>query len=119
MVETYGPLLLLFACAFVVIVMFFAGAHYLGPKNPSPEKSVPFESGNPSSGASRLRISVKFFLTAISFVVFDVGVVLLYIWGAHFRSLGFAGFAAMTAFLAMLGIGLIYEIRNGALQWDR
>jgi NADH-quinone oxidoreductase subunit A len=119
MVETYAPLLLMLVIAFVVVVVFFAGSHFLGPKKPSPEKSMPFESGNPSAGASHLRMSVKFFLTAISFVVFDVEVVFLYIWAVHYRSLGGAGLAMMTAFLAMLIIGLVYELRKGALEWEK
>ena len=119
MVETYGPLLLMFAFAFLVIVLFFAGSHYIGPKKRSADKDMPFESGNPSTGASRLRTSVKFFLTAISFVVFDVEVLFLYLWGVHFRALGLGGFVAMSAFLAMLLVGLVYEIRKGALEWER
>lgn len=119
MVETYAPLLMMLAIALVVVVAFFSVGHFLGPKAPSPEKSMPFESGNPSAGASHLRLSVKFFLTAISFVVFDVEVVFLYIWAVHYRSLGGAGLAAMAAFLTMLVVGLVYEIKEGALEWEK
>ena len=119
MVETYAPLLLMLGIAFVVVVVFFCTSHFLGPKAPSPEKSMPFESGNPSPGVSHLRMSVKFFLTAISFVVFDVEVVFLYIWATHYKSLGGTGLAVMTAFLAMLVIGLVYELRKGALEWEK
>lgn len=119
MVETYAPLLLMLGIAFVVVVAFFCASHFLGPKAPSPEKDMPFESGNPSPGASHLRMSVKFFLTAISFVVFDVEVVFLYIWATHYKSLGGTGLVVMTAFLAMLVIGLVYELRKGALEWEK
>ena len=118
MVETYAPLLLMFALAFVVVIGFFLASHYLGPKKPSPEKMMPFESGNPSEGASHLRMSVKYFLTAISFVVFDVEVVFLYLWAVHFKSLGGAGLLMAAAFLAMLLIGLVYELRKGALEGE-
>ncbi len=119
MVETYAPLLLMLGMALVIVVVFFSVGHFLGPKKPSPEKSMPFESGNPSAGASHLRVSVKFFLTAISFVVFDVEVVFLYVWAVHYKSLGGTGLAVMTAFMAMLVVGLVYELRKGALEWEK
>ena len=118
MVATYGPLLLLLGAAMMVVLGFFAAAHYLGPRNPSPEKSAPFESGNPSAGAHHVRLSVKFYLTAILFVVFDIEAVFLYIWAAHFRAQGWMGLGVMGGFLAVLIIGLIYALKKGALQWQ-
>ena len=117
MVATYAPLLLMFAAAMAVVLGFFAVGHFLGPKKPSPEKSMPFESGNPSPGASHLRMSVKFFLTAISFVVFDVETVFLFPWAVMLRKLALFGFIEMFVFLAILVVGYVYAWRRGALQW--
>ena len=76
-----------------------------------------FECGNEASGSAWGRFSVKFYLTAILFIVFDVEVVFLYPWAVVFRDLGWQGFAAMGIFLAMLVLGLLYEWRKGALEW--
>ena len=64
------------------------------------------------------RFSVKFYLTAILFIIFDVEVVFMYPWAVVFRQLGWIGFAAMAIFLGVAVIGLLYEWRKGALQWD-
>lgn len=119
MVATYAPLLLLFVTAALVVLGFFLGAHFLGPKNPSHDKLTPFESGNPSPGARKLRLSVKFYLTAILFVVFDIEAVFLYVWAVRFRSLGWVGLLSMSAFLAVVLVGLLYAWRKGALEWDK
>jgi NADH-quinone oxidoreductase subunit A len=119
MVATYVPLLLLLAAAMVVVLGFFGAAQYLGPRNPNPEKSAPFESGNPSAGAHNVRMSVKFYRTAILFVVFDIEAVFLYIWAAHFRAQGWTGLGVMGGFLAVLIVGLVYALGKGALQWQK
>ncbi len=119
MVAIYAPLFLMLAIAAVVVVGFFLSSHYLGPKAPTPEKMMPFESGNPSPGARNVRMSVKFYVTAISFVVFDVEAVFLYVWAVRFKSLGLGGLIAMGGFLAMLIIGLLYELKKGALEWEK
>ncbi len=118
MVATYAPLFLLFVVAGLVVLGFFFAGQALGPKNPTAEKLMPFESGNPSSGARTVRLSVKFYLTAISFVIFDIEAIFLYVWAVQFRALGWGGFLAMAAFLVMIAVGLVYEIRKGALEWE-
>jgi NADH-quinone oxidoreductase subunit A len=119
MVATYAPLFLLLALAALVVLGFFATGQFLGPKNPSAEKSMPFESGNPSPGAHHVRLSVKFYLTAILFVVFDIEAVFLYVWAVHFRFLGWTGLVAMAGFLAVLVVGLVYALKKGALEWEK
>ncbi len=116
---SYAPVFLLFALALVVVLGFFVAGHVLGPKNPSAEKSAPFESGNPSPGTRSAKLSVKFYLTAIAFVVFDIECIFLYIWAAHFRSLGWGGLLSMTSFLGLLVVGLVYAIKKGALEWQK
>ncbi len=84
----YLPMFAMFLVVGVIAsVMFFAG-QLVGPKNPTPEKMMPFECGNDTPGAGDTKMSVKFYLTAILFVVFDVEVVFMYPWAALFKGLG-------------------------------
>jgi NADH-quinone oxidoreductase subunit A len=114
----YVPLLLLFIVATVLTVTLFTIATVLGPKNPTPEKMMPFECGSESSGGRFVKPSVKFYLTAILFVVFDIEVVLMYPWTTQFRALGWAGMATMVSFIALLVVALIYVWKKGALEWE-
>lgn len=82
----------------------------------NPVKNDPFECGNPSTGVRR-RFQVKFYTVALAFVIFDVEAVFLYPWGVLFQELGLWGFVEMFLFLLLLGIGLLYVIRKGALRW--
>ena len=102
--------------ALVVTILLCAGA-LLRPRRPSPVKEEAFECGNPPSGPAWGRFSVKFYLTAILFIVFDVEVVFLYPWAVVFRPLGLFGFIEMTIFVFVLGLGFVYVWRKGALEW--
>jgi NADH-quinone oxidoreductase subunit A len=79
-------------------------------------KDEPFECGNPSSGSAWGRFSVKFYLVAILFIVFDVEVVFMYPWAVVFRRLGLFGFVEMLVFVLILAVGLVYIIKKGALE---
>jgi NADH-quinone oxidoreductase subunit A len=115
---TYLPLLLLFLIAGVITVGLFTATSLLGPKNPTPEKDIPYECGSESTGGRFVKPSVKFYLTAILFVVFDIEAVLIYPWTTQFRSLGWTGLATMVSFLALLVVALIYVWKKGALEWE-
>src|SRR5688572_27778393 len=115
----YVPLFLLFGIAAVIAVAMFTLTSVLGPKNPTPEKMIPYECGSESTGGRHVRPSVKFYLTAILFVVFDIEAVLIYPWAVQFRSLGWAGFATMLSFLVLLVAALVYVWKKGALEWER
>jgi NADH-quinone oxidoreductase subunit A len=117
--SSYLPLFLLFLVAAVVAVAMFTLTSVLGPKNPTPEKMMPFECGSDSTGGRFVRPSVKFYLTAILFVVFDIEVVLMYPWVVSFRSLGWVGFATMASFVALLVVALAYVWKKGALEWEK
>ncbi len=119
MVATYAPLFLMLGLAGLVVIGFFVAAHYLGPKNPTPAKLMPFEAGNESAGARHARLSVKFYLTAILFIVFDIEAVFLYVWAVRFRALGMVGLLSMARFLAVRLVGLFYALRKGALEWEK
>jgi len=115
---TYVPLLILFIVAAVLATAFFTLTSVLGPKNPTPEKMIPYECGSESTGGRFVKPSVKFYLTAILFVVFDIEAVLIYPWTTQFRALGWTGLATMVSFLALLVVALIYVWKKGALEWE-
>ncbi len=119
MFEVYLPVFLMLAIAVLVPVVIFTLTTVAGPSNPTPEKLMPYESGSASSGAQHTRLSVKFYLTAILFVVFDIEAVFLYPWAAQFRELGWFGLVEMLLFLLVLGVTLLYAWKKGALEWER
>ena len=89
----------------------------LGPKNPTPEKLAPYECGMPAVGDARERQSVKFYLVAMIFLLFDIEVAFLYPWAMALRDLGWAGFVQVVLFMALLFFGYLYVWRKGALDW--
>ena len=106
-----------------VIAGGFAGlnvvlAQILGPKRPSAVKSEPFECGEVPFSLPVGRLSIKFYLTAMLFVIFDVELVFLYPWAVVYRGLGAVGLTEMVIFLGVLMVGFFYAWDNGALDWQ-
>jgi len=118
MFSAYFPVFLMLGIAAVVAVAVFGLTSVLGPKHMTAEKAIPYESGSETTGASHIRLSIKFYLTAILFVVFDIEAVFLYPWASLFRDLGWFGFIEMASFLVILGVTLIYAWRKEALKWE-
>ena len=115
----YIALLISFALCGIVAGIMCGASWLLGPKVENKAKSEIFETGNPPLGSIRgIRFPVKFYLTAILFVVFDIEVVFMYPWAVVFRRLGWAGLGEMAVFVAVLAVGLAYVWRVGALDWD-
>ncbi|MFN0189144.1 MAG: NADH-quinone oxidoreductase subunit A [Bacteroidia bacterium] len=117
----YLPIAMMFVVAigFVLFTMFVT--HLLGPKRLSKVKLEAFECGIESQGNSRMPFSIKYFLIAILFVLFDVEVIFMYPWAVNFAEwskVSMAAFYEMFVFLAFLTVGLIYIIRKGALKWE-
>ena len=104
--------------AFSFVVVTLAATHLLGPKRKTAIKDDVFECGIESVGDARSPISIKYFLVAILFVLFDVEVIFMYPWAVNFKALGIQGLLEMFAFMAVLFIGLMYIIRKGALKWE-
>ena len=102
---------LLFAVPSVVL------SRLLGPRKPTPEKSAPYECGMPPVGDAHERMSVKFYLVAMIFLLFDIEVAFLYPWAMALRDLGWGGFVQVVLFMALLLAGYIYVWRKGALDW--
>ena len=119
MIGTYLPMFAMIALALALAVLFFTGATFFGGKlNKTPEKMKPFECGSESSGGNHLKLSVKFYLTAILFVVFDIETIFLYPWAVQFKTLGWVGLGSMFGFLGVVVIALVYVVRKGALEWE-
>jgi NADH-quinone oxidoreductase subunit A len=101
----------------------FAGGNivlsqFLGPSKPSPEKSAPYECGMPPVGDARERQSVKFYLVAMIFLLFDIEIAFLYPWAVALRDLGPTGFWQIFTFFALLVTGYIYVWRKGTFDWS-
>jgi NADH-quinone oxidoreductase subunit A len=114
----YLPIFFMFiaAMAFIVISMF--ATHALGPKKQSKIKQDAFECGIESQGNARIPFSIKYFLVAILFVLFDVEVMFLYPWAVNFKDLGMYGFLEMLMFMGFLLLGFFYIVKKGALKWE-
>jgi NADH-quinone oxidoreductase subunit A len=115
---SYLPILmqLILAVGFVVGTIIISGK--LGPKRTSETKDKNFECGIESVGNARIPFSVKYFLVAILFVLFDVEVIFLYPWAVNFKELGMEGMLKMIVFMALLLVGFFYIIKKRALDWE-
>src|SRR5688572_13148879 len=113
MLSTYLPALLMVALATGIAFFIFTLTSIVGTKKMTPEKAIPYESGSESEGANQVRLSVKFYLTAILFVVFDIEAVFLYPWASIFRQLGWFGLVEMFSFIAGLAVTLVYAWKKG------
>lgn len=120
MLDQYIGVVITFALGAVIVLGMVSGSMILGVRSKSRRavKDEVFECGNPSSGPARGRFAVHFYLVAILFIVFDVEVVFMYPWAIVFRQLGVPGLIEMLTFVAILGFGLAYVWRRGALAWD-
>jgi NADH-quinone oxidoreductase subunit A len=118
MINQYIPLLIVFGFSAFLGLFFIVASHILGPRRETPEKQMTYECGIDPVGDARIKFSVKFFIVAIIFLVFDVEVVFLYPWAVLFRKLGLFGFIEMAIFLLILILGLFYVWKRGALEWE-
>jgi NADH-quinone oxidoreductase subunit A len=115
--EGFTPILIMIGLA----VGFSGGnmllSQFIGPRKPSPEKEAPYECGMPAVGDARERQSVKFYLVAMIFLLFDIEVAFLYPWAMALRDLGWNGFIQVVLFMLLLLAGYVYVWRKGALDW--
>ncbi len=118
MAGSYVPLLILFTASAAAALAFVIFSTWWGPRRPTPQKDMPYESGMIPLGDTRARFGVKFYMVAISFIVFDLETVFLIPWAVEVRELGWSAFAAVSMFVAILAIGLVYEWKKGGLEWD-
>jgi NADH-quinone oxidoreductase subunit A len=134
MARTYLPLLLLLGFVAINAVAMIGLSHFITRARPTPVKQEAYESGMPVLGDARERFSVKFYMVAMLFIVFDIETVFMIPWAAYYQqlsctvplvggacpagSLSFFGLGEMLVFMAILLVGYVYVWKKGALQWD-
>jgi NADH-quinone oxidoreductase subunit A len=133
--QIYVPVLLLIGFVALNAVAIIVLSSLITRSQPNPVKSSPYESGIPALGDARERFSVKFYMVAMLFIIFDIETVFMIPWGVHFQRLScsvplaasgacpagqtsFFGLGEMLVFMAILFVGFIYVWKKGALQWD-
>lgn len=118
MIREYLALVLLSAFVVANAIGMLVASHLVSPQRPTPIKQTPYESGMPPLGGTRERFSVKFYLVAMLFIVFDIETVFMVPWAAIFRQLGLFGYVEMAIFVLILAVGLLYVWKRGALEWE-
>ncbi len=114
----YVPILMQMLLAVGFVALTIVGSSFLGPRRMSKNKDKNFECGIESIGNARIPFSVKYFLVAILFVLFDVEVIFLYPWAVNFKAMGMEGFLKMGIFMALLLVGFFYVIKKKGLEWE-
>ena len=118
MLSDYYPLLVILILAVTVGFIVVALGHLFGPRRPTERKAAPYESGMMPYGEGQRRISVRYYLVAVLFILFDVETVFLLAYAVVFRQLGVGGFIGMLVFVAILVVGFVYAWKKGALEWE-
>lgn len=118
MTQSYVPVLIILGVSVLNAAGMVVASHVLNPRRPTPQKAMPYESGMIPLGDTRTRFSIKFYMVAISFIVFDLEAVFLIPWAVRVRELGWGPFAAVLVFVVVLAVGLVYEWKKGGLEWD-
>ena len=111
------PFLVYFAAVLLLVATMLGLSYVLGQHRANRATNTPFESGVLPMGSSQIQMSVEFYLVAIFFVIFDLETVFIFAWAVAFFELGWPGFAAIGAFIAILAVALVYELSTGALDW--
>ena len=114
----YFPILVFLGLAALIGVAFVFGSLLAAKQRPYADKLTAYECGFPAFGDARRRFDVRYYLVAILFIIFDVEIAFLFPWAVSLGRIGLLGFWSMIGFLALLGVGFIYEWRKGALDWS-
>ena len=115
---SYAPLLIHFAAASILAALLILVSYIVGRRSSSGDKHRPYECGVEPTGDARGPVTVKFYLVAILFILFDVEAMFLIVWAVVFRDLGMYGFVVMFIFLLLFLVGFVYEWKKGALDWS-
>jgi NADH-quinone oxidoreductase subunit A len=118
MLERYVPVMILLGVSIANAVTLVVLSNMVSTFRPTSVKSAPYESGMVPLGDTRARFSVKFYMVAILFIVFDIETVFLIPWAVAMRPLGWGAFVAALIFIVVLTVGMIYEWKKGALEWE-
>ncbi len=114
----YLPILVMIVVVVAFAVIALILSYLVGPHHPNPSKLSPYESGMPPVGSARRRLPIKFYLTAVLFILFDIEIIFFYPWAVLFRQLQLFGLIEMGLFVLILLIGYIYIWRKGGFDWD-
>ena len=115
---TYVPLMVMILVGIIFGANNILLTEWLGPRRTTKEKKSTYESGMEPVKTARERFTVKFYLVAMMFILFDIEVIFMYPWAVQFRELGMYGFVAMMLFMILLFSGYLYVVKKGALKWD-
>ncbi|MCX6149105.1 MAG: NADH-quinone oxidoreductase subunit A [Ignavibacteriales bacterium] len=122
MIEQYIPIFLVIAVAAIFAVAVIISSSLFGPQRPNTEKLSTYESGMKPVGSTSERISIKYYLVTMLFIIFDIEVIYVYPWGVQFKKLfsefGIFAFIPMLIFLIVLELGYLYVYKKGGLKWD-
>jgi NADH-quinone oxidoreductase subunit A len=118
MLMEYLPIFIFFivAVGFALVTLFLSAI--FGKRKITPQKMIPYECGMDPIGEARKRFSVRFYIVAMLFIVFDIEAVFLYPWAVIFRELKIFGLVEMGVFIAILLVGFVYVWKKGALEWE-
>lgn len=114
----YLPIFIMFTIAVGFAAISLIATHKLGPKRKTKIKLESFECGIETQGNARVPFSIKYFLVAILFVLFDVEVIFMYPWAANYKELGMLGVIEVFSFIALLLVGFYYMVSKKALKWE-
>lgn len=121
MIDDYLPIFLVFILATTIAFLILGMTHIMGPRAKSSAKLMAYESGVDPVAGSRIRFSIKYFVIALLFIIFDIEIIFLYPWAVVFRKFLTAGpfiFIEMVVFLGILIFGYLFVWRKGALEWE-
>ena len=122
MLEEYIPVLIVLAVALIFGSVLVLTSTIIGPQRPNREKTSTYESGMKPVGTTRQRISIKYYLVAMLFIIFDLEVIFVYPWAVQFKKLfgefGISVFVSMLIFLIVLELGYLYAYKKGGFKWD-
>lgn len=122
MIEQYIPIFIVFAVATVISFGMVASSTLFGPQRPNQRKLSTYESGMKPVGSTKDRMSIKYYLVAMLFIIFDLEVIFIYPWAVEFKRLygeiGIPVFYSMLIFLVVLELGYLYAYKKGGFSWD-
>jgi NADH-quinone oxidoreductase subunit A len=118
MLNQYFPILIIFLLAVFVGVLVVALGTFFGPHRPTERKGRPYESGMVPYGPGTRRVSVRYYLVAVLFILFDIEVVFVLPWAVIFRNLDVSGLILMIVFVLVLEVAYVYAWKKGALEWE-
>ena len=119
MFSDYGQVLVFMLLALAFVAVAFIAAKIIGPKIPAKGKYITYECGEDTVGDTWIKFNIRFYVTALIFIIFDVEIVFLFPWAVVFKEIGMLAFIEMAVFLLILIVGFIYVWVNGDLQWDK